>query len=348
MLIQREIQEIIYKALSKQKLEAIELEKLLDLKTDSFENYALMAAANQLTREMAGSEGMISGQVGLNVESCSKNCEFCSFAAKHNLIQHGYRLNEEQVELQVKDWVNSGVNYISLMATADYEFQEFLKMSAVARKIMPSNMMLSANIGDFGREEARELKRFGYGRVYHVLRLGEGQYTDIDPQTRINSIEAAASENLEIAFCIEPVGPEHTTKEIVDRIELSLNFKPTMMAAMRRIPIDGTEFAGSAVVTEIKMAQIMAVIRLAYAHHAATKTFYIHEPSSLGLLAGANLLCAETAANPREVNESGEKGRGFSAESCNEILYNAGYSRRKEPNYPGSWFESLNEMELIV
>ncbi|MHB1407086.1 MAG: biotin synthase BioB [Desulfitobacteriaceae bacterium] len=345
MLIQREIQEIIDKALSKRKLDTVELQTLLDLRTDSIENYALMAAANQLTREMAGNEGMISGQVGLNVESCSKNCEFCSFGAKHGLIQHGYRLNEEQVELQVKDWVKSGVNYISLMATADYEFEEFLKMSAVARKVMPSDMMLSANIGDFGREEARELKRLGYGRVYHVLRLGERQYTDIDPQTRINSIEAAASENLEIAFCIEPVGPEHTSQDIAKRIELSLDFKPTMMAAMRRIPIEGTEFAGSAVVPEIKMAQIMAVVRLAYAHHSATKTFYIHEPSLLGLLAGANLLCAETAANPREVNESGKKGRGFSVESCREVLYNAGYTLRQEPNYPGSWFKPLNGKE---
>lgn len=345
MYIQREIQEIIDKALSKQKLDPAELHTLLDLRTESVENYALMAAANQLTREMAGSEGMISGQVGLNVESCSKNCEFCSFGAKHNLIQHEFRLTEEQVEAQVKDWVKSGVNYISLMATADYEFEEFLKMSAVARKVMPAEMMLSANIGDFGREEARALKRLGYGRVYHVLRLGEGKYTDIDPQARIDSIEAAAAENLEIAFCIEPVGPEHTSREIAERIELSLHFKPTMMAAMRRIPIEGTEFAGSAIVSEMKMAQIMAVVRLAYAHHSGTKTFYIHEPSLLGLIAGANLLCAETSANPREVYESGKKGRGFSVESCKNLLYNAGYILRPKPNYPGSWFKPLKGKE---
>ena len=122
--------------------------------------------------------------------------------------------------------------------------------------------------------------------------------------------------------------------------ELSLDFKPTMMAAMRRIPIEGTKFAGSALVPEIKMAQIMSVVRLAYAHHSATRTFYIHEPSLLGLIAGANLLCAETAANPREVNESGKKGRGFSVESCRDSLYNTGYSLRKEPNYPGSWFKT--------
>ncbi|MHB1651817.1 MAG: radical SAM protein [Desulfitobacteriaceae bacterium] len=345
MPIQREIQEIIEKALHQQKLNTTEMHRLLALKTDSIENYTLMATANQLTREMAGNEGMISGQIGLNVESCSKNCEFCSFGAKHGLINHGYRLNAEQVEQQVKDWVESGVNYISLMATADYEFDEFLKMSAIARKFMPPDMMLSANIGDFGREEARELKKLGYGRVYHVLRLGEGVYTDIDPEARIKTIEAAASENLEIAFCIEPVGPEHTSQDIADKIELSLNYKPTMMAAMRRIPIEGTEFAGSAVVPEIKMAQIMAVIRLAYAHHSATKAFYIHEPSLSGLLAGANLLCAESAANPREVNESGERGRGFSVEGCKDILYNAGYTLRKEPNYLGSWFKPSNGKE---
>lgn len=338
MDLNKSVMKIVDKSLGGKRLTIAEIEYLLGLDLDSSENYLVMAAANRITREMAGDQGMISGQVGLNVDLCSKNCEFCSFANKHGLIKEGYELSPEKLITKVEDFLAAGVNYISLMTTADYPFEKFMKMSEIARKHMPPEMMLSANIGDFARKEAVDLKKVGYGRVYHALRLGEGTYTEINPQDRVRTIEAAAAENLEIGFCIEPIGPEHSINEIASQIDLSLEFNPTMIAVMRRVPIKGTAYGDAGIVSARKMAQIMALTRLAYAF-TDTKTFYIHEPSMLGLAAGANLLCAEICANPREINESSDNGRGYSVEKCREMLSDAGYDQRLQSNYPGSWFE---------
>jgi len=239
------------------------------------------------------------------------NCEFGAFGELHTRIVGGYKLTSAQVAAKTRSFLEAGVNYVSLMCTADFPFEDYLKLSEAARSVMPSNMMLSANVGDFGKKQARELKSLGFGRVYHPVRLGEGRITRIAPESRIATLEAAASEDLEIAYCIEPVGPEHSSRELAEMIDFSIRFMPTTAAVMRRIPIEGTRFEQTAPLPEIRMAQIMAVLRLAYAH-TETKTFYVHEPSMLGLLGGANLICAETAANPRELDESTESGRGFS------------------------------------
>jgi len=246
------------------------------------------------------------------------------------------RLTTDQI-VELLNVPENSLEIYEMMATADYPFEEFLRMSETARKYMSDDMMLSANIGDFGKEEAKLLKQAGYGRIYHVIRLGEGQIIEIDPEERIKTIEAAASENLEIAFCIEPIGEEHSSQEIAEKIELSLRFKPTTAAVMRRVPIQGSSFEACVKVPEARMAHIMAVMRLAYSF-TDTKTFYIHEPSLPGLMSGANMICAETAGNPREMVETGESIRGYSVSKCRELLIEAGYSQRKEPNFPGSWF----------
>ena len=330
-------EEIINKALSRERLAVSGLIALLDLPSGSPATYRLMGAANEVTRREAGGDGVIGAQIGLNVEPCSMNCEFCSFGAKHTKIHSGYRLSRKQVAQKTVEFLQAGVNYISLMATADYHFDLYLRSAEAARDVMPAQMMLSANIGDFGPEQARELKALGFGRVYHPVRLDEGSRTQIDPSRRVRTLEVAAAENLEIAYCIEPIGTEHTPLQIAEMIDFSLRFRPTTAAVMRRIPIEGTIFERAGIVPEIRMAQIMAVLRLAYAH-TDTQTFYIHEPSMLGLISGANLICAETAANPREVDETTRSARGFSVSTCREYLENAGYGWRREPNFPGSWF----------
>jgi biotin synthase len=337
MSIRKKIACSIDNALAGQRISIAEMVDLLQIPLHTEEYFYLIGSANILTRKLAGNQGMVGAQIGLNVEPCSKNCEFCSFGAKHHLIEKGYRLTEDQLVREVKAFVEAGANYVSLMTTADYPFDNYIQMSLSARKVMPSDMMLSANIGDFGREEAKQLKIAGYGRIYHVIRLGEGVVTEIDVDDRIKTLEIASEEGLEIAFCIEPVGPEHRDKELAEKIDFSLQFNPTMIATMRRIPIAGTRYYGSEVVPEIRMAQILATARLAYAHSHA-RTFYIHEPSIIGLMAGANLICAEKSGNPREINEKDQQGRGLSVKQCLDMLNNAGYIHRTEANYPGSWF----------
>jgi len=327
------VEAVIEKARGSYSLSRAEILALLAVPLLSADYYRLLHAANELTRERAGTLGVVGAQIGLNAEPCSGGCSFCAFADSR--FSGSYRMDRETVVRETKAFVDAGANYLSLMCTADYPFALFLEMSAAARSAMPADMMLSANIGDFGPEEAAALKAAGYGRVYHVLRLGEGSITALDPDARLRTLECAAAENLELAFCVEPVGPEHSDQEIADRIELSASLAPTTAAVMRRIPAAGS---GEAPVGEARMAQLMAAVRLSHAS-TRTKTFYIHEPCVSGLLAGANLVCAERAANPREGNRSETTLRGRSVADCVALLADAGYGKRTEPNFPGSWFK---------
>lgn len=329
--------DIIDKALERRALSREEIIALLEVPPNDQRRYGMMGAANRLTRELAGNGGVVAAQIGLNVQPCSADCAFCAYAVSTTQIHEGYELTESEVRERVRRFVAAGAHFISLMATADYPFDAFKRQVGVARAEMPDNMVLSANMGDFDSETARELKCLGVGRIYHVIRLGEGIDTSLDPENRIKTIETAAAEGLEIAFCIEPIGPEHTAADLADRMMLSLRFSPTACAVMRRIPLPGSKYEGFAVIPEIDMAHIMAVLRLVYAH-TDTQTFYIHEPSLPGLVSGANQICAETAANPRELEESGESRRGWTVERCRELLFEAGYDIRKEPNYPGCRF----------
>ncbi len=331
------VQEIVDKALERRALLREEIVALLVVPPNDRRRHAVMGAANALTRELGSNSGVVAGQIGLNVQPCSADCAFCAYAVSTTQIRDGYELTESEVRERVRKFVAAGVHFVSLMATADYPFETFCRRVRAARMEMPDNMVLSANVGDFDVNTARELKRLGVGRIYHVIRLGEGVETSLDPANRIKTIETAAAEGLEIAFCIEPIGPEHTAADLADRMQLSLQFAPTACAVMRRIPLPGSRYEGTAVVPEINMAHIMAVLRLVYAH-TDTRTFYIHEPSPLGLISGANQICAESAANPRELEESGETRRGWTVERCRELLFEAGYEIRAEPNYPGSRF----------
>ncbi len=330
-------QRIIEKALARQELGEAELIALLALPRHHAHRYQAMAAANHLTRTLAPDEGIVAGQIGLNVEPCPVDCAFCSYAMSTTCIEHGYVLTELQVRDKTRRFVQAGANFISLMATADFPWEDFYRLSKAARQEMPDDMMLSANVGDFGPEQARMMRQLGYGRVYHVVRLGEGIVTNATIEERIDSIKAAAAEGLEIAFCIEPVGPEHTPEELAERMVMSRQFSPTACAVMRRIPLKGSHYEGTGIVSEMDMALIMATMRLAHAH-TETQTFYIHEPSLAGLVAGANQICAEDAANPRELEEDGDSHRGWTVERCHALLAEADFAIRKAPNYPGSWY----------
>ena len=90
------------------------------------------------------------------------------------------------------------------------------------------------------------------------------------------------------------------------------------MACARRIPIPGTVMAERGVINELRMAQIVAVTRLGMPRSVMGNC--THEPCTLGAVSGANLFWAETGANPRDIEEKTEEGRGETVSSCASIF----------------------------
>ena len=209
------------------------------------------------------------------------------------------------------------------MATANYPFEGILEMAREIKAHLKPETPLIANVGDRDVHEARFMKDAGFTGVYHALRLREGRDTAIDPQSRRRSFQAFQEAGLGLGTCVEPIGPEHANEEIADMILMTGALTPAYSGAARRISIPGTELAQRyGMISELRMAQCVAVTRLGLPR--SVKGNCTHEPCVLGAVAGANLFWAEIGANPRDVMEKTEEGRGHDAASCRELFREAG------------------------
>ncbi|MGI6119982.1 MAG: radical SAM protein [Desulfosporosinus sp.] len=317
----KSIKNIVDKAMNRNLLSALEIRNLLALPLDSEEAFYIRYAALQLNKEVMGGRAEIHGQVGVNSGPCARNCAFCSFAAcnrvfKEQRVEAIEGIIEKCVRLQAE-----GANAIYLMATATLSFADFLNMGRLVRSSLEAETILIANIEDFGIQEAIALKEVGFNGVYHAVRLGEGKDTRISMQKRLETIAAVHKAGLKLGTCVEPVGPEHSLDEIVEKTLLTREMHPVFSGAMRRIPIPNTGLSPYGKTSEARMAHIVAVVRLATGYEVAGNC--THEPNVLGVTAGANLLWAETGSNPRDTKNDTASGRGFDMARCREILSEA-------------------------
>ena len=170
----------------------------------------------------------------------------------------------------------------------------------------------------------------GFSGVYHALRLREGKDTGLSVEKRKQSIINFKEAGLEVDTCVEPVGPEHTNEELADMIAFTASINPSYSGAARRIPIPGTAMAGLGAISEMRMAQIVAVTRLGMPR--SVRGNCTHEPCTLGAVAGANLFWAEVGANPRDIEEKTEEGRGETVASCRSIFQESNWDIRKGPS----------------
>ncbi len=312
------INDIIKKSRSGDILPYHELVYLLGFSPDSIESYMIMAEASRVSKEISDGKAEVHAQFAVNLAPCPCDCLFCSFARANKIFTEATELSpEEAIEYALRFEAN-GANAIFMMTTAKYPFEHFLEISREARKSLKSDTIMMANIGDQDLNNAIKLKDAGFTGVYHVVRLREGVDTGISSEQRIRSINNFKEAGLKIGTCVEPVGPEHTDEEIAHMIELTASFEPSFSGAARRIPIPGTEMAKRGMISELRMAQIVAVTRLGIPRSVIGNC--THEPCALGAIAGANLFWAEVGANPRDKEVKTEEGRGKTVESCRKIF----------------------------
>ncbi|MDN5326463.1 MAG: biotin synthase [Moorella sp. (in: firmicutes)] len=314
---------IITKALDGEEIAAGEIKELFRVPVISEEAYAIQYAARKMTEETAGGRAEVHAQVGINVAPCPQNCVFCSFAARNAIFQHSKAMPPEEVIERCLAFEGQGANAIYLMATANFPFEEFLRFGRQVREALQPDTVLIANIGDFDDEGAIALRKAGFNGIYHAIRLGEGAVTGIKPERRLQTVRAARRAGLLVGTCVEPVGPEHTLDELVEKTLLTREMRPVFSGAARRIAIPGTDLAGLGMVSEARMALILAVVRLAVGRGVSFNC--THEPNGIGAMAGANLFWAENGANPRDPEEKTENNRGYTVAKCREILREAGW-----------------------
>ncbi len=311
---------VLEKIKKNEPLTKFDAQKLLEVNVFSNEFYFLINAANSYSRKTFKNKGAIFAQIGIDARPCSVNCKFCQLGYNNFNSANNFSMNCEDIIYNVKQLIKDGANEIFLMSTADINKNYFLEIAKQVRSVMPEHMKLVANTGDFDLDYAKEMVNAGFTGVYHICRLNEGVDTDCSLADRIATLDAIKEANLELYYCVEPIGPEHTPEQIVEEIFRAKDYNVNVMAVMRRINFTNSPMTDSGEISAAKLALICAVATLCTRPQRAMG---VHEPEIISLISGANQIYAEAGTNPRDKSQLTEEGRGFSVKEAITMLMDA-------------------------
>lgn len=320
------VDKILEKALNDEILNANEIADLFKVPLKSEESAKIIYAGRKKSELASDGFAEVHGQLGLNIAPCPMNCLFCAFAKRNKVFDNATELTAEEAVRRTLQFEKNGANAVFIMATADYAFEKFVEMGKEIRKHLKPETRLVSNVGDFNKKQARDLKDAGFNGIYHAIRLGEGRDTCLRIDKRYDTFRNAKEVGLRLGTCVEPVGNEHSIEELVEKTIINREAEPVYSGSARRIPIPGSELEKYGIVSEAKMAFILAVVRLAIPLSVPGNC--THEPNVIGAYAGANLLWAESGANPRDTLEDTEGQRGMSVHDCKTILEEAEWKVR--------------------
>ena len=318
------VESILDKTLAGEEIARGDAVELMGIDENSNEMYALASTANTLTRRRFDDRGEVYAQVGINLWPCPKSCRFCSFGEEWNLIGSRTEFRLDEVVLRAKAFEDAGANAIFLMTTADYPFHRYLEIARAVREALSPDMPMVANVGDFGPQEAGQLVDTGFQGVYHVHRLREGSDTEIAPEDRLRTLAAIRDSDLELGYCVEPIGPEHSAEELVEEMFRGRRYAAVNHASMWRVPVAGGPLAELGKISQWTLAKAVAVTRIVVGD--SIRAMGVHEARILPLRTGANQIYAETGPNPRDTAEDTSRGIGMSVEACRNLLREAGYT----------------------
>ncbi|WP_270301282.1 hypothetical protein [Terrisporobacter petrolearius] len=287
----------------------------------------MRSVANEIVRNRNKNSGIIVGQIGVETSKCPGNCKFCSFGEDHTFFEKT-RISSNELKCKIEDFCKYNDLYgLYLMAMHNYDLDYYLNTAKEARKIIPKITQLWANVGDSPLENFQEMKKSGITAIYHVCRIGEGTYTNLKPENRIKTMKNALDAGLEVYTCCEPIGPEHTVEEIVENMFVGIELNCYQHAAMRRVAVPGSPLAKYGQITGLRLSQIVAVVALASLSMSNTKYIGVHEPNELSYISGANIITAESGANPRDTKKDTSINRGFDMSTCRKLLYECGFDK---------------------
>jgi len=233
----------------------------------------------------------------------------------------------EEVVARAREFTASGeLSILFLMTMHMFDFDSLLNIVRAVRDAVSQGTQLVVNVGDFDLAQGREMKAAGVDGAYHILRLGEGVDTALDPVVRMATIESIRNAGLDWHYCCEPVGPEHTAEEIADQLHLGVEHGCYLHAAMRRVQLPGLPLNERGQASELRVAQITAVVALATLAIENMHGIAVHEPSLPALISGANAIWAESGSNPRDTEADTANCRGRDIADCRRMLQDAGFS----------------------
>ncbi|MGE4319431.1 MAG: radical SAM protein [Deferribacterales bacterium] len=325
------IHDIMKKTAAQEAFTHEEVVKMLSIDPKSRDAALLIGEASRISRELTDNTAEVHGQFALNLSPCPVNCEFCAFSSSYGIFKEKKELTVEECAAYAKGFDDTPENAsVFLMTTANYDFGKLIEIAQEVKKILRPDTQMIANVGDMSPEKAKKMKDAGFHGAYHAIRMGEGDKTKAPVKQRLSTIRGFQEAGLIVGTCVEPVGPEHTNDEIAEKILLAASFDPAFSGAMRRITIPGSTLEKHGMISELRLAQIVAVTRIATPF--SVKGNCTHEPNVLGACSGANLFWAEVGGNPRDTTDKTEEGRGVSVGDCANLLREADWKVSTAPS----------------
>ena len=316
------ITKILTKAYDGSIISDSELAQLLELE-DWSEEAAMMRYVSRLFARDTFGPCEVSCQIGLDNYPCKADCKFCSFAPCNHVFakEDIGKLEHDDIVGRAVYGIEQGATSIFLMTTATYKFEELLEVGKKVRAALGDDVPLVANTADFDKDQAIELKKAGFDGAYHVIRMGEERDNKLKVADRWKTIEAIKDAGMFISTCVEPIGPEHTVEEIVEKTVWTREMEAVHSGAMRRTTIPGSDLEKFGQISYARLANIVAAVNLATGPKIANCT---HNPNMIGPMAGANLFWAEAGRNPRDTDGETEGNEGQGVPECIELFEEAG------------------------
>lgn len=285
----------------------------------------LRAKAHEVAKKITDNTAFLWGAMGIDYTVCEMNCKFCTFGRAWGIVEEDKFYSHEEIEKQMKEYLDAGVHYIVLRTTEAYSVNELCNKVTLLRKTFPGTYEFIVNIGDFNETTAKQLHEAGVDGVYHALRLREGIDTDFNPDMRKATMNAVQNSPLQLISLVEPVGIEHTPEELADNFLSILSHGAIISGIMARVPVKGTPLGDAhEMISEDRIAQLTAVFRLAGGKE--TPNICTHPLSKAAADSGANVFVVETGAVPRDDQLIDEMWHHRTPTGATEIFNQAGYT----------------------
>lgn len=326
--------------------------RLLELDASSEEVGYLKEAAARMAHIATDNRAGIAGAIGVDLCSCDMNCKFCSFGTEWGLVTEDIIYSKEEIIELVRAYVEAGVTTITLRSTEFYDMNVLSEWLDDIRTQVPGNYLINLNVGELTPAMAEAAYLAGATSAYHVIRLREGIDTPFDIALRQRTIKAISESPLRYGTCVEPIGVEHTSEELADKILENLSYKPYSMGCMARVNVPGTPFEGYDPVSKERMLQILATMRLCVG--TKVRSCSIHPAIPEALYAGASSFTVERGANPRDVAFNEDVWRGFTVEEAVKLIEDAGFECRPcdwDPRFSpenGDWWRTGDPSNYIM
>lgn len=243
-----------------ERLEAEECIYLLTFREKSPVANLCISLADRLMHAQSANTGRVAADITVSTGPCPGNCGFCRWNEARCPEAFDYMPDDELAKLCEYAGAYSDVTEIRLGAIESTPVEDLAHFVEVASESSRKGTLISIDFGDLDRKSCDILRKAGASDAYHSCRLGEGKDTDIKPQKRRETIDGLIAAGFRTTVGTEPIGPEHSPKEIVDNFFEYLETDAKHAEIRGRETVPGSRMDST--ISPARLAQIKAVLTL--------------------------------------------------------------------------------------